>query len=281
MDLNTVNQLLSDAELGITLDTHLMDQLMRTTSTQLLNDALHRAAANDSGAKVWVTAAINKARASQKSPPTPEQRKPVNQSRPAQRQQAPAPQRQQAPTATPQRPPVAAQKPRQEKTPYREQEHVNEEREFKGHKVYGAKFALYAGADQTRAGIHTVRLEGAKSSGPQQYNWDEKISIQLTQQELPHVACVLFGWLNQCEYKSHGPEKNKGFKLLIQNQQGKTGLFVNIMEAGKPLCAIPVTAVDLYYLRNLVLGQLMKNETDLDSPAMLASLKAYAGMLKE
>jgi len=25
----------------------------------------------------------------------------------------------------------------------------------------------------------------------------------------------------------------------------------------------------------------MKNETDLDSPAMLASLKAYAGMLKE
>jgi len=37
MDLNTVNKLLSDAELGITLDTHLMDQLMKTTSTQLLS----------------------------------------------------------------------------------------------------------------------------------------------------------------------------------------------------------------------------------------------------
>ncbi len=281
MDLNTVNQLLSDAELGITLDTHLMDQLMRTTSTQLLSDALHRAAANDSGAKVWVTAAINKARASQQSTPTPEQKKPVNQSRPAQRGQSSPPPQRQPPAATPQRAP-AAQKPRQDKAAYREREQVNnEERVFKGHKVYGTKFALYAGADQTRAGFDTVRLEGAKSSGPQQYNWDEKISIQLTQQELPHVACVLFGWLNQCEYKSHGPEKNKGFKLLIQNQQGKTGLFVNIMEAGKPLCAIPVTAVDLYYLRNLVLGQLMKNETDLDSPAMLASLKVYAGMLKE
>ena len=245
MDLNTVNQLLSDAELGFTLDTHLMDQLMRTTSTQLLNDALRRAAANDSGAKVWVTAAINKARASQ------------------------------------QRAPVVAEKTRQDKTAYGEQEQVNEERVFKGHKVYGSKFALYAGADQTRAGIHTVRLEGAKSSAPRQYNWDDKTSIQLTQQELPHVACVLFGWLNQCEYKNHGPEKNKGFKLVIQTQQGKTGLFVNIMEAGKPLCAIPVSAVDLYYLRNLVLGQLMKNETDLDSPAVLASLKAYTGMLKE
>jgi len=67
--------------------------------------------------------------------------------------------------------------------------------------------------------------------------------VQLTQQELPHVACVLFGWVDLCEYKSHGPQKNKGFKLMIQEQNGKKGLFVNIMESGKPLCAVPVSAI--------------------------------------
>jgi len=67
---------------------------------------------------------------------------------------------------------------------------------------------------------------------------------------------------------------------MTQEQNGKKGLFVNIMEAGKPLCAVPVIAVDLYYLRNLVLGQLMKNSPQLDSSAVILSLKSYASMIR-
>jgi len=253
MDYVTANALLDEADINISLNEDAMQRLTNSTSPKLLNDALHQAA-NDPGAKRWVTETLNKVLVNQKT------------RRPASQQQA-TPPRQQAPVDNAQLTQANSSKP------------TTEDRIFKGHTVYGSQSALYAGADITRSGVHTLRLEGAKSVEARKYNWDQKIAIQLTQDELPHVACVLYGWVQQCEYKNHGPAKNKGFKLMIQKQQEKTGLFVNIMEASKPMCAIPVSTVDLYHLRNLTLGQIMKNEPDLDSAAVLSSLKAYAGML--
>jgi hypothetical protein len=260
INASTANQLLANAELNVTLDEHSLSRLLDATTPSLFVDAL-RKAAKDPGAKIWLTNLLDKVRSStrrssQKTVPSVVQ------------QERPAPTHVSAPAAAPVNNTAAsvAEKPANE-------------REFKGHKVYGAKSALYVGVDETRSGTPTLRIEGAMATSPRNFNWDNKIGIQLTEQELPHVACVLFGWTPQCEYKNHGAAKNKGFKLVIQTKNGKTGLFVNIMEADKPLCAIPVGPVDLYYLRNLALGQLLKKEPSLDSTSIISSLKCLAGMM--
>lgn len=171
MHLNTINTLLNKADLGVPTNPDLISLLISKNSPKLLSDALHRAANNDLGAKMWVTTAINKVRSTQGRPTLPLQ-------------------------------------PNHSDAPFRE-------RDFIGHHVYGSKFAIHMAIDKTRGGVHTVRLEGAQSVGQRKYDWNKKISIQITQQELPHVACVLFGWINQCEYKNHGPKKDKGFKLIV------------------------------------------------------------------
>lgn len=251
INTTTANQLLANAEFGLTLDDNALNTLLSKTSPQLFLDAL-RKAASDNGAKVWLENLFSR----------------VNLNLPA--------------TAASTNKPVYQNSPTQNATASHRagaQQHHALQREFKGHKVYGQKSALYVGVDETRSGSPTLRIEGAVAIGPRNFNWDNKISIQLTAQELPHVVCVLFGWIQQCEYKNHGAEKNKGFKLVVQQKNGQTGVFVNIMEAGKPLCAIPVNAVDLFYLRNLALGQLQKKEPLLDSAALISSLKCLAGML--
>ncbi len=273
INVTTANQLLANAEMNESLDEKRLAHIFETTSPQLFVDAL-RKAASDSGAKTWLTNALSNARRNYRKD-TP---------RPA--QQTPSPATEQTSveiTQTNQQAQPAAGTTHQSKNEQTDTQSASEPqketREYRGHKVFGRKSAFYVGIDQTRSGTPTLRLEGAVAVAEKQYNWGDKISIQLTQQELPHVACVLFGWLPECEYKNHGPAKNKGFKLIIQSNNGKTGLFVNLMEANKPMCAIPVSSVDLYYLRNLALGQLVKNEPDLDSTAILASLKTYAKML--
>lgn len=268
INTTTANQLLANAEFGLTLDDNTLNTLLSKTSPQLFLDALHKAA-SDNGAKVWLENLFSRVNLNLPAIPTPIARN-------AQGSAAQA-------TGASTNKPVYQNSPTQNATvshPAGDQQHHAPQREFKGHKVYGQKSALYVGIDETRSGSPTLRIEGAVATGPRNFNWDNKISIQLTAQELPHVVCVLFGWIQQCEYKNHGAEKNKGFKLIIQEKNGQTGLFVNIMEAGKPLCAIPVSAVDLFYLRNLALGQLQKKEPSLDTAALITSLKCLAGMLK-
>jgi len=276
MELGTVNDLLGDADLGITLDQGMLDCLLNTYSFKLLSDALFKASGDDEGAKNWLITAIEKVRTKPKRAQPPTSNSSIanesHQQRPAVTDK-PAPVRTEV-TST------RSYVDTEQQSRRNAAEQLSAEREFIGHHVYGTKAALHLGLDETRGNTHTVRLEGAQSIGNRKFNWNEKISIQLTQQELPHVACVLFGWVDLCEYNNHGPQKNKGFKLMTQEQNGKKGLFVNIMEAGKPLCAVPVIAVDLYYLRNLVLGQLMKNSPQLDSSAVILSLKSYASMIR-
>ena len=236
------NQCLSAAGIATCLDDDTLKTVLSNTSPALFADAL-RKAVNDPGARVWLTKVLNL-----ESDDT-----------------SASPARLQKPT-----------EPIRNETDSRT---VTHERTLRGHHVYGSKAAMYLALDETRAGIHTLRLEGAMARGVRDYDWQNKISIQLTQQELPHVAAVLFGWVQGCEYKNHGPAKNKGFKLTLQEKRNETGLFVNISEANKPLCAIPVSAVDLFYLRNLAMEQIAKQSPTLDSQSLLSSLKTYAGML--
>lgn len=137
--------------------------------------------------------------------------------------------------------------------------------------VYGGKAALCFEADKTKAGFDTVALDAAASSGPRQYNWGNKVRIQLTRGELPVVAAVLIGALPSCEFKSHGPNKDKGFS--IERQAGGK-VFIKVMAANEGVKAVPVMASDIFYVTSLFLRQIQKSHPWLDGPSVMALVRA-------
>lgn len=140
--------------------------------------------------------------------------------------------------------------------------------------IYGQKAALCIEADSTRREFHTFALEGATGIQPRVFDWQNKTRLQITRAELPTVAAVLVGALNRCEFKNHGPEKNKGFSM--ERQDGNK-VFVKIFATGSPLIAVPVMASDVFYMTSLVLRQLQMNMPWMDMVSLTNMLFATHG----
>ena len=135
--------------------------------------------------------------------------------------------------------------------------------------VYGAKAALCFEPDETRFGIHTVCIEAADAGAPKQYDWGNKIRVQLTRDELPVVTAVLFGWLPRCEYKNHGEDNSKGFSLEDQGDK----LFMRVFARGRQMKAVPIPPEDAFYLAQLFLDRMKKNAPGLSGGEILTTLR--------
>ncbi|WP_144402094.1 hypothetical protein [Geoalkalibacter subterraneus] len=144
------------------------------------------------------------------------------------------------------------------------------------HHVYGGKAALCFETDTTRGGkdgknaIFTIALDGAASTAPRQYDWANKVRIQLTRDELPVVTAVLLGLLPSCEYRNHGVAKDKGFSIEDQGDK----LFIKIFAKDSPVKAVPVTAEDAFYVAQLFVRQLRKNAPWLSGMDVVSLVKA-------
>lgn len=136
--------------------------------------------------------------------------------------------------------------------------------------VYGSKAALCFEPDMTRGGVHTIALDAALATGQRQYDWQNKIRVQLTQTELPVAACVLLGWIPRCEYRNHGPDNDKGFSL--ENQTGR--VFVRVFAKGLGLRAVPIEPPDIYRVTTLFLRQLRENSPWLSGMDIMHALRA-------
>ena len=145
-------------------------------------------------------------------------------------------------------------------------------------KAYGRKAALEFREHIATQGYPTVMLEAAAAVGERRYDWQRKISVQMMPRELPAVACVLTGALNQCEFRNHGPEKNKGFS--IERQEGQ--YFVKVFRSGdeRAMHAVPVTAEDAFFISALVLRQLARSVPDTDAALISAALRGYAALAR-
>ena len=137
--------------------------------------------------------------------------------------------------------------------------------------VYGGKAALCFEADMTKAEVPTVALDAALSSGVRQYDWGNKIRLQMTRGELPVVAAVLIGALQKCEFKNHGADNSKGFSM--ERQQGGK-VFIKVFAKDAPLRTVPVMAPDVFYVASLVLRQLQKTNPWLDTTSMMSLIRA-------
>lgn len=147
--------------------------------------------------------------------------------------------------------------------PQEEQQRVHEvsTREFKSVHAYGGKAALCFSASTTRDDEHTVRIEGAMSTGTRIYDWQSKVIFQLTVQEIPLVIGVLHGFMDKLELKGHGKENEKA--LIIENQRDK--YFISLLCKGQAPRGVPVPAKDIYSIITLLLRQALKNDPFLET----------------
>lgn len=147
-------------------------------------------------------------------------------------------------------------------------------------KAYASTAALTAeptfvqkGRDEGEGALfHTVSLDISQGSAPR-YEWQSKLTVRLTAQELPVFLAVLLGWVPRAEGRHHGPQKDKGFE--IEHQGNK--VFFKITQARQGVRAIPLTGADLLALSGLVTHQLLKNMPWLTSDSLLALLKNTVG----
>jgi len=142
--------------------------------------------------------------------------------------------------------------------------------------VYGGRAALCFETDETRHGVPTIAVDAAIACSVRDYDWPGKIRLQLTQGELPVVAAVLLGALPSCEFKSHGPNKDKGFS--VEHQGNK--VFVRVFAAGEPMRAVPMELSDVYQVSALFLRQLRHQSPWLDATGIMDLIRATFGNLR-
>lgn len=145
-----------------------------------------------------------------------------------------------------------------------------------GHHVYGTKYAVEFRADFVRSGQASIAIDAASAfpGDERKYDWQNRLSIQVTMPELPHVAAVLTGNLPRCEFKHHGAERNKGF--VIERQNGH--YVVKLFQSGnnKRMCVVPMNFEDAFYVGGIVLGQLRRNMPGIDGILLHSMLRHLA-----
>lgn len=150
-----------------------------------------------------------------------------------------------------------------------------DQRRFENVHAYGGKAALCFSADTTRKDARpTVRIEGAPATAPRSYDWNKKVSLQLTVTELPLVFGVLYGFLDRVELTGHGYENEKSFK--IENQGDK--FFMNLSVRGGGVFAVPVPPKDTYPIMTMMLNQMVQDSRDLPSQYLLMLIKRVCEM---
>lgn len=277
--LQTLNPRLSALQLP-TLTADTLAALPTPVTVERLTHAVHCAEQNDAGARLYL---IRNLPASARDTPAP-RRESTAAPPPTHPQPTPAPSS--ASTPTPTRPqsisapgPASTTAP----TPTRPQpmptpeagppvgaptERVLPDPRSR-HRIYATKAALLWELDETRQHEPTLRLEAAPAMGAKLYDWKQKISLQLTREELPWVAAAVLGLTPHCEFKHHGPENNKGFRLEHQGSH----LFVRVFQKDRPLLALPINAADCFYLAALCLRPLRQASPWLSDQGLIALLR--------
>lgn len=139
-------------------------------------------------------------------------------------------------------------------------------RKFLSFHLYGGKAAMCFSLNTTRKGnFPTVQIEAAAAKGEKVYDWDKKVSFQLTIAELPLVFGVLFGFLSRVELSGHGATNDKS--LTIEDQGNK--FFMSMRVRGGGTFALPVLPKDTYAIMAMIFGQMKANNPELSDTQLM------------
>ena len=153
---------------------------------------------------------------------------------------------------------------------------------FPGGKFFSLKFhatsgAMEAKADQTKAGIHTLRIEFATpiEKGSKLYDWRNKITFQITRSDLPKFLMVVLGISTDAKLQHYGANNDKSLSLRYQKSKYGVSLFIQASK-GSQSCSIPVALTDTILVGHLGLTQYVKNFAKLSTEAVLMSFARLA-----
>tara|TARA_R110002167_G_scaffold204404_9_gene408531 strand:- start:11407 stop:11889 length:483 start_codon:yes stop_codon:yes gene_type:complete len=117
----------------------------------------------------------------------------------------------------------------------------------------------------------TVNIDVAPIAN-RQANWQEKVTVQASESELPVLCAVLLGLLPKCQIKRSG----KG--VYFERQDGV--LFVRGSQNAKNY-ALPLPIGQTFHVSALAIKQLHRHlGGDMDTDLMLAAIRGAAGLYK-
>lgn len=138
-------------------------------------------------------------------------------------------------------------------------------------KVYSGQAAATIEATVTREGEPTLSAELAKKlTGADRYAWDEKITVQLTPNELIQFNRVLLGYAEvfACEY--HGEQRNKSLRLL--RLPSEDGWMLGANQPSRSI-QVPLKGADLFNVSALALSRLADQWPQLGVGGIVAILR--------
>jgi len=137
--------------------------------------------------------------------------------------------------------------------------------QLKKHKCFATSAALTIEQDKTQKGTPTLSLQMAPATQGTA-DWSNKISIQLTKDELPVFVGVLLGYANACEFK----RGQKG--ISFERQPENNALFARGTQK-RVVAPLPITPGSVYHISALALAQLHAQSDELNPSLMLAGIR--------
>jgi hypothetical protein len=144
-------------------------------------------------------------------------------------------------------------------------------------KIFGSTAALCVSEARTRAGNRcTIQVEGALglgADGRREFDWQNKIIVQLTVQEA-YLALALFeNKLKSIRFDGHGNRHDKSLHIEFQERH----YFVRMTQRGKAAVAVPVSPVDALQIVSLIYKQIGTNDPHLE----IAQIRAFTDRLAQ
>lgn len=134
--------------------------------------------------------------------------------------------------------------------------------------TYGKKHALCFNFG-FKNGVRVVNVDAAEKlpGADKKFNWNQKITVLITQSELPHFVLTLLGHRASFEADFHGGGR-KGF--TIKSQDG--GMFMTVFDQGRT-CAVPITPEDSFYIVARACSHLLQDYPGLTATDLIQMMK--------
>ncbi|WP_343177000.1 hypothetical protein [Pseudomonas sp. 4810-S13] len=145
-----------------------------------------------------------------------------------------------------------------------------------GFHVYGASASAKFEIVANRGGVSVLAVDIAgRVPSRDSFDWDKKISIQVTDREMPQLMCAVLGITPTFDLRNHGLKKNKS--LSLANQADKGVLYLRVTE-GQVGHSIPISADKVFHLG--VIGmKVLSLQTRVDTQTCLLLLRGTTGRL--
>lgn len=147
--------------------------------------------------------------------------------------------------------------------------------------IYSSAAALCISEATVRStGASTIQIEAANVLGGGQrrsFDWSNKITIQLSEQEMMLTLALFMGKIQAISIAGHGDQRDKFLRLERQPH----AWFAEVGQRGRPLRSAPISAPDASRITALAFRQVIANSPHLDAGIIHVLLDQVAAMHKE